>query len=139
VWDLTSGEVLRTFSGHTASVNAIAVTPDGKYAISASYDTTLKVWDITIDESQEPLTLTGHTGWVHAVIVTPDGKYVVSASEDHTLKLWDIQNLHERQVECIATFTGEGALIACAFAPDGGIIIAGEKLGGVHFLRLEQS
>jgi WD40 repeat protein len=138
VWDLMSGHALRTFSGHTASVNAVAITPSN-YVISASCDTTLKVWDLTTAERKELLTLSGHTGWVHAVAVTPDGKYAVSASEDHTLKVWDIQNLYDRRVErCIATFTGEGALSACAIAPDGLTVVAGEKLGGVHFLRLEK-
>jgi WD40 repeat protein len=37
---------LRTLEGHSGSVKAVAVTPDGKLAVSASYDNTLKVWDL---------------------------------------------------------------------------------------------
>ena len=32
--------------GHDYSVNGVAITPDGKYAVSASSDKTLKVWDL---------------------------------------------------------------------------------------------
>ncbi len=46
VWDVESGEELRTLEGHTGVVNAVALTSDGKKAISGSYDKTLKVWDV---------------------------------------------------------------------------------------------
>ena len=39
-----TGELVRTLEGHTAAVIGVAVTPDGRYAISASMDNTLKVW-----------------------------------------------------------------------------------------------
>jgi WD40 repeat protein len=36
VWDLTTGKEQFTLNGHTSSVNAVAVTADGKRAISGS-------------------------------------------------------------------------------------------------------
>ena len=41
---------LRTLSGHSVSVDAVAVTPDGERAVSASDDQTLKVWDLSSGE-----------------------------------------------------------------------------------------
>ncbi len=38
--------LLHTIKGHSKSVNGVTVTPDGKRVISASYDNTLKVWDL---------------------------------------------------------------------------------------------
>ena len=38
--------MLRTLEGHSSYVNAVAVTPDGRQAVSASYDNTLKLWDL---------------------------------------------------------------------------------------------
>ena len=37
---------MATLEGHTASVRACAVTPDGQHVVSASVDKTLKVWDL---------------------------------------------------------------------------------------------
>ena len=46
VWDLESGRELRTLEGHSNWVNGVAVTGDGRRAVSASGDNTLKVWDL---------------------------------------------------------------------------------------------
>ena len=46
VWDLDSGRELRTLAGHSDYVRGVAVTADGRRAVSASDDNTLKVWDL---------------------------------------------------------------------------------------------
>ena len=46
VWDLEQGALLATLEGHGAGVRAVAVTPDGRRAVSGSDDRTLKVWDL---------------------------------------------------------------------------------------------
>ena len=38
IWDLATGNVLRTLYGHTSNVNALAVSPDGKLLASGSGD-----------------------------------------------------------------------------------------------------
>ena len=55
VWDVESGEVLRTLEGHTKGVSGVALTLDGLRAVSASGDNTLKVWDV---ESGKPVLFT---------------------------------------------------------------------------------
>ncbi|PZU94049.1 MAG: hypothetical protein DCE90_15580 [Pseudanabaena sp.] len=44
IFDITSGELLKTLSGHTAEIHAISYSPDGEYVVSASRDSTLKLW-----------------------------------------------------------------------------------------------
>ena len=56
VWDLASGAELRTLAGHADWVAAVAVTPDGRQAVSASRDRTLKVWDLASGELVVALT-----------------------------------------------------------------------------------
>ncbi|MDT9199967.1 WD40 repeat domain-containing protein, partial [Limnospira sp. PMC 1042.18] len=119
-----------TLTGHSRGVNAVAIAPDGKRAVSASDDKTLKLWDL--ERGRELATLRGHSWSVNAVAIAPDGKRAVSASDDKTLKLWDLET-----GEVLATFTGEGAMESCAVAPDGVTVVAGDKSGRVHFLRLE--
>jgi len=107
------GALLRTLTGHTNSVNAVAISPDGKFAVSASDDSTLKVWDLA--SGQELKTLTGHTNSVYAVAISPDGNFAVSASEDNTLKVWDLASGQE-----LKTLTGHTNWVyAVAISPDG--------------------
>jgi WD40 repeat protein len=109
----------------------VAIAPDGKTAISASRDKTLKIWDT--ETGTEVRTLTGHTDSVHAVDLAPDGNTAISASRDNTLKIWDLLSGKE-----IASFSGEGSFKGCAISPDGVSVVAGDSLGRVHFLRLEK-
>jgi WD40 repeat protein len=66
----------------------VAVTADGKRAVSGSFDKTLKVWDLATRHALR--TLEGHSDSVSDLAVTPDGKRAVSASTDNTLKVWDL-------------------------------------------------
>lgn len=69
-------------------MNGVAVTPDGKRAISASQDRTLRVWNLATGKSRS--SLGGHTGTVWGVAITPDGGRAISASADKTLRVWDL-------------------------------------------------
>ena len=69
---------------------AVALTGDGRRAVSASDDGTLKVWDLGI--GAELGTLAGHSRPVWSVALTGDGQRAVSASEDGTLKVWDLES-----------------------------------------------
>ena len=111
--------LLRTLKGHSNSVNAVAVTADGKQAISASSDNTLKVWDLIT--GKELFTLKGHSQWVIAVAVTADGKRAISGSFDNTLKVWDLTTRKE-----LFTLKGHKYLVnAVAVTADGKRAISG--------------
>ncbi|MBD2726652.1 WD40 repeat domain-containing protein [Nostoc sp. FACHB-892] len=113
------GNLLRTLTGHNNSVNAVAIAPDGKTAVSGSDDNTLKVWDL--HTGKEISTLTGHNDWVRAVAIAPDGKTAVSGSDDNTLKVWDLHTGKE-----ISTLTGHnGSVYAVVIAPDGKTAVSG--------------
>jgi WD40 repeat protein len=107
---------------------AVAVTPDGRYVVSASGDHTLRVWDL--ETGLELRTLAGHTSWV--VSVTADGRYAVSASDDDTLRVWDIET-----GKSLSTYHGDSVFAACALGSTGSAVVAGEYLGRVHILHLE--
>jgi hypothetical protein len=83
-----SEALVRTLEGHTSAVEGVAVTSDGRFAVSASCDETLKVWHL--ETGQPVCTLKGHTFYVNSVAVTSDNRFAVSASMDHTLRVWDL-------------------------------------------------
>jgi WD40 repeat protein len=47
LWDVATGKELRSFTGHVGPVHAVAMSPDGRTALSGAYDRVLKLWDLT--------------------------------------------------------------------------------------------
>jgi len=131
VWDLESGEKLKTLEGHTDQVNAVSITPDGRRAVSGSWDKTLIVWDL---ESGEKLkTLEGHTDQVKAVSITPDGRRAVSAAGklDKPLILWDLE-----RGEMLNRFFSTSAFEALSIYQGG--IAAGGSRGKMSILQAKR-
>jgi WD40 repeat protein len=119
LWDIATGNEIRTFSGHTDRVESVAFSPDGKQIISASDDKTIKLWDVVT--GREIRTFSGHTHRVESVAFSPDGRQVLSGSWDHTVKLWDAATGSE-----IRTFTGHTSIVnSVAFSPDGKQVLSG--------------
>ncbi|KAG9098595.1 hypothetical protein FRC06_006177 [Ceratobasidium sp. 370] len=84
---------LRVLKGHNQVVRALAT--HGRTAVSGSYDTTLKVWDLITGECK--WTLTGHTQKVYGVAIDSERSQVVSSSMDGTARIWSLvtgQTLH---------------------------------------------
>jgi WD40 repeat protein len=70
-------------------VGAVALSGDGRRAVSDSSVLSLKVWDV--ETGREVCILHGHAGRVEGVALSGDGRRAVSASADHTLKVWDVE------------------------------------------------
>ncbi|HEX2975811.1 MAG TPA: hypothetical protein VHO68_07730, partial [Bacteroidales bacterium] len=124
-----------TLKGYYDRVTAVAITPDGKYAISASYasgDRTFNV--LNLENGEEKIITVRHNRDVTAVAITPDGKYAVSASGsifDPTLEVWNLEN-----GENVSNFIGDNSFRTCNISPDGKIIAASDYLGRMHFFHL---
>jgi len=105
--------------GHSAQVNSVAFSPDGKLALSGSHDNTLRLWDVAT--GRELRTFTGHSGDVSSVAFSPDGKLALSGSDDQTLRLWEVETGKE-----IRIFTGHSYSVnSVAFSPDGRFALSG--------------
>jgi WD40 repeat protein len=128
VLDLEDGRCLHQLRGHIDGAVSIAVTSDGRTAVTGSEDRSLRVWDLATGTSIR--TLTGHRGRPESVAVTPAGRHVVSCADDRTVKVWDIQ-----MGRCVATFTSDRPLRRVAVAPDGRTIVACGPAGDLHVLR----
>ena len=100
--------------GHTSSVASIAISPDGRTALSGGSvtDNTLRLWDLA--SGREIRKFEGHTSAVHSIAIAPDGKTALSGGGDNTLRLWDLASGRE-----IGKFeVHSGSVNAVAIAPD---------------------
>ncbi|MDX2042847.1 MAG: tail fiber domain-containing protein [Acidobacteriota bacterium] len=106
---------------HRGSVNALAVSPDGKTIISGSGDNTIKLWSLADGKLRS--TLEGHRSEVKALAISPDGTKLSSRDASRTIKLWSL-SLPEGRL--LSTPHGVKSL---AISPNGKILAsaAGEK------------
>lgn len=111
IWEVATGQELLSLRGHTAGINAIAVSPDGTRLATAGADNTARVWDTTSGEAV--LTLAGHTGAVLSVAFSPDGKRLLTGSNDAMVRVWDAAT----GASLLSVATTEPAL--AYFSPDG--------------------
>ncbi|MEC4816265.1 MAG: AAA-like domain-containing protein [Scytonema sp. PMC 1069.18] len=103
-------------SGHSAGVNAVAVSPDGKILATGSTDNTVKLWK---PNGELIATLVEHDAAVNAVAISPDSKTIASASADKTIKLWKTDG------NLLTTLKGHSdAVEAVAMSPDSKIIVS---------------
>ncbi|TLS43932.1 hypothetical protein FE633_23180 [Streptomyces montanus] len=107
--------------GHTGAVYLTSFSPNGRILATASYDRTVRLWDVRNPTRPEPLgkPLTGHTSWVSSAVFSPDGETLASAADDGTIRLWDVRDpRHPRPLG--APLTGhDGTIYLLAFSPDG--------------------
>jgi Tol biopolymer transport system component len=75
------------FTGHLASVNALAWSPDGKFIASASDDTFVQVFESATGTRR--IIYKGHTEEVAAVAWSPNGHFLASAGQDRTVQVWN--------------------------------------------------
>ncbi len=91
--------LIRTFEGHSKEVLSVCLSTDARYALSGSWDATIKLWDVNTGECLR--TLEGHRNGVMSVSLSADARYALSGSDDETLKLWEVET-----GKCVRTFEG---------------------------------
>jgi WD40 repeat protein len=83
-----AGEV-RSFVGHTQAIIGISYAPDGRHALSTSYDMTVRLWDI--NTGKQVRRFDGHTAWPYHAVLSRDGKRMLSGGDDQVLRIWDAE------------------------------------------------
>ncbi|KAG8778509.1 hypothetical protein FRC12_024945 [Ceratobasidium sp. 428] len=73
---------------YKTSIFSVAVSPDGRWVASGSYDHTACIWDSHTGQVVVG-PLVGHTDSVNSVAFSPDNTRVVSGSKDETIRIWD--------------------------------------------------
>jgi WD40 repeat protein/DNA-binding SARP family transcriptional activator len=113
LWDLQTGDALRSFEIPIGVLFQVAVSPNGKTALVSSPAPVVSILDV--GSFAQAGVLAGHEGWVPCLEFAPDGRQALSCSVDGTLIVWDLQN---REVLHRLAAHGQG-LWSIAVSPDG--------------------
>lgn len=85
--DAGTGYILKTFVEEgSGQVDAVAFSPDGKYALAGSQDGKIRLWDV--QSGARVRTFAGHSDEISGLAFSPDGKRIIS-SADATARVWD--------------------------------------------------
>ena len=112
LWSVPDGSLIKTFEGHTHSVNSLALSPDGWTLATGSTDTTLRLWSFPGGEPQH--TLRDRKKVVSAVQISADGRWVAAGSYGGRAKVWTMTG-----EDVVGIKASERNLAAIALSPDG--------------------
>ncbi len=121
----------KTIKAHFNTIRGVAIADDGKTLATASYDETIKLWNLKT--GKELQALTGHSRDVECVAISADSKILASGSDDNKIKLWNLQAGKE-----LKTLAGHSGWVRClAIMPDGKTLVSGSDDKTIALWNLE--
>ncbi|KAG1829225.1 WD40-repeat-containing domain protein [Suillus subalutaceus] len=125
---IPSTTTLRTFKGHQNGVTAVAVFSDKRRMVTASYDRTLRLWDLKTGAVLKKME--GHSSDVFALTVSRDGQMIASGDSIGEVIAW-----HGETGQSLTQpiKTNCGWIYSADFTPDGTVLVIGGTSIAVKF------
>ncbi|WP_414756626.1 WD40 repeat domain-containing protein, partial [Anabaena sp. CCY 9910] len=110
-------EELQNVNEELTKISDVNFSPDGQTLASASYDGTVKLWNVATGKNLK--ILEGHSDKVNSVIFSPDGKTIASASADKTIKIWSQDGTLKKVLQGY-----DAEVTNVSFCPDNQVIVS---------------
>lgn len=119
LWDMGTGECIKTFQGHEGKITSLAFFPDGKRVCSADESGQIRIW--SIENASCLQSWKAHDKSIEGIALDRQGRCLATASKDYSIKVWDVQTAAN-----LATLYGHlNEVISVAFSPDGSKLVSG--------------
>jgi len=121
VWQMTGDKCVHDFTDHVREIYTIKWSPTGPNSAnanlplllaSASFDTTIKLWDI--EQGRCVHSLNRHTEPVYSVAFSPNGRFVATGSFDRNVHIWSVDD-----GSLVKTYAGAAGIYEVAWNRDG--------------------
>jgi len=121
IWNVGTGQCTRVIKDHADAVMSVAYSPDGKLLATGSTDRSVKLFDTTT--WKRLAVLSAHEDGVTRVAFNTHGTLLATSGADKTVRIWTVKI---GAMENPQHTLGEGdAINACAFSPDGSLLVYG--------------
>eukprot|EP00252_Welwitschia_mirabilis_P025248 TRINITY_DN7803_c0_g1_i2.p1 TRINITY_DN7803_c0_g1~~TRINITY_DN7803_c0_g1_i2.p1 ORF type:complete len:276 (+),score=43.48 TRINITY_DN7803_c0_g1_i2:42-869(+) len=126
IWSMKQDKCLHDLREHTKEIYTIKWSPTGPgtnnpnqalVLASASFDSTIKIWDI--EQGSQLFSLTSHSEPVYSVAFSPNGEYLASGSFDRCLHIWSVKD-----GSLIRTYRGSGGIFEVCWNKEGDKVAA---------------
>jgi WD40 repeat protein len=107
--------------GHTSTVSSAVFSPDGKLALTASWDNTSRIFEVSSGKQLQ--VLSGHTAAVYSAVFSPDGKLALTASLDDSARIFEVSS--GKQLQVLSGHTGR--VYSAVFSPDGNLALTASR------------
>ena len=117
LWDVATGQVVRTLQGHTGNITTMTISPNGQLLASGADDRTIKLWEVTTGKLVQTIS---DSSINHELAFAADGRLLASGIWQ-VVQLWDVSTGQK-----VRSLPGHlWVVYDVAFSPDGKLLASG--------------